>query len=58
MSIKLALSSALSVLLMAGFTLFGEAAIQHAQTGAVTFGAPAESLAMRLPTLPHLPGLL
>jgi hypothetical protein len=57
MSRKLALSSALSVLLMAGFTLFGESVAQSVQTGGSVFGVPAESLTMRLPALPQLPGL-
>jgi glutamine synthetase type III len=57
MSTKLALSSALSILLMAGFTLFGEQVAQGAHSTDMLFGAPAQSLTMRLPVLPHLPGL-
>ena len=57
MSAKLALSSALSIMLMAGFTLFGEQVARHVQTGATVFGAPAESQTFRLPAMPHLPSL-
>ncbi len=57
MSTKLALSCALSVLLMAGFTLFGEHAVQRAQSSAAILGVPAESQMLRLPALPNLPGL-
>ncbi|MEY4160616.1 MAG: hypothetical protein RLZZ136_1237 [Pseudomonadota bacterium] len=57
MSPKLALSSALSVLLMAGFALCGPH--QAASNGAAQpmLAAPSKAALGALPALPSLPGL-
>jgi hypothetical protein len=57
MSRKLALSSALSVLLMAGFALCGPGVLASDSTGHSLFGAPAKVELGKLPSLPGLPAL-
>ena len=57
MSRKLALSSALSVLLMAGFALCNPGAMASGSEGHSLFGAPAKVELGTLPTLPGLPAL-
>lgn len=57
MSRKLALSSALSVLLMAGFAMCGTAALTNGGEGHGLFGVPAKVELGKLPLLPGLPGL-
>lgn len=57
MSRKLALSSALSVLLMAGFALFSPAALATGSEGHSLFGVPAKVELGKLPSLPGLPAL-
>ena len=57
MSRNLALSSALSVLLMAGFALFSPSVLTGDSDGHSLFGAPAKVELGKLPLLPGLPGL-
>ncbi len=57
MSRKLALSSALSVLLMAGFALFSPSALTGGSEGHSLFGVPAKVELGKLPSIPGLPGL-
>ncbi|MEP7222127.1 MAG: hypothetical protein ABI673_05605 [Novosphingobium sp.] len=57
MSKKLALSSAASILMMAAFALFGEAAAPRTDTGEAVFSVPAEMAVPQLPALPRWPSL-
>lgn len=57
MSKKLALSSALSVFLMAGFALFGQHASIGNGSGASPFSLPAKAALAVPASLPTLPGL-
>jgi hypothetical protein len=57
MSNKLALSSALSVLMMAAFALCGPQASARMSATANSFGAPGTVEMTLLPKLPSLPGL-
>ena len=55
MSKKLALSAALSVMLMAGFAMFGGASINVDTQGAEASLLPAQVEVPALPALPSLP---
>ncbi len=55
MSKKLALSAALSVMLMAGFAMFGSASIGVDTQGAEASLLPAQIEMPALPALPSLP---
>jgi len=57
MSRSLALASALSVMLMAGYTLFGDATLRMPLAGEMSLEVPAEAKLPGLPALPGLPGL-
>ena len=57
MSKKLALSSALSVMLMAGFALFGDHAANDNGSGAALFSLPAKAELAAPASLPTIPGL-
>jgi hypothetical protein len=57
MSRNLALSSALSVLLMAGFALFSPSVLTSGSDGHILFGVPSKVELGKLPLLPGLPGL-
>ena len=57
MSKKLALSSALSVMLMASFALFGQHATPGNGSGAALFSLPAKAELAAPASLPTLPGL-
>jgi len=57
MSRNLALSSALSVLLMAGFAAVGPGVLASGNEGHSLLGVPAKVELGKLPMLPGLPGL-
>lgn len=57
MSRNLALSSALSIMLMAGFALFSPSVLASSSDGHSLFGVPAKVELGKLPTLHGLPGL-
>ncbi len=57
MSKKLALSSALSVMLMAGFALYGERVADLSLGGGSSFALPGKIELPGVPALPQLPGL-
>ena len=57
MSTKLALSSALSIMLMAGFALLGPQALGAGAEGQSLFGPAPTAKLQPLPLLPLFPGL-
>lgn len=57
MSTKLALSSALSIMLMAAFALLGPQALGSDSQGQTLFGPAPKAELPALPLLPLLPGL-